>query len=269
MPPRDDSPLFMNNPKDAVFIGVDLNLQAKKMVESVQSSFLDSPQLNLFHGAMSNVTGEVGIANCGDSFWEGCQIDIKSPQKAKVMTVESLVAELISKGTIQPRTKQRLFAIQKQEKRADTSNGKKKAYVIDVLKIDAEGSDPLVLQGAMSVLEAMTVRLLMFEYHQNCPWVLFSLKKIVDDLSKIGYMCYFVGQSGNWPLSDRFWNDAYEFHRWANVACVLRNDIWSSVWQSQIITRAHAEAYGKHNKDIHPEFRDNPSTATKILACSL
>jgi hypothetical protein len=109
MPPN-DSPLFMNNPKDAVFIGVDLNLQAKKMVESIQSSILDSPQLNLFHGAMSNFTGEVGIINCGNSFWEGCQIDSKSPLKAKVMTVESLVAELISKGSIQPRTKARLFA---------------------------------------------------------------------------------------------------------------------------------------------------------------
>lgn len=144
----------------------------------------------------------------------------------------------------------------------------KKAYVIDVLKIDSEGSDPLILQGAMAVLDVMTVRLLIFEYHSNCPWPLFSLQKIVRDLSKMSYMCYFVGRGGNWPLSDGFWNDAYEFYRWANVG-VLKNDIWSSVLHSQIITRAYAEAYIKlYHKNIHPTFQNNRSTATKMMACS-
>ena len=63
------------------------------------------------------------------------------------------VNDFIERGVIKRRTPDKLTIINKhKDKEAQTVRGEKKQFVIDILKIDTEGNDPLVLQGAMSIL---------------------------------------------------------------------------------------------------------------------
>lgn len=262
--------IHKNDPPDAVFIGVDLNKQSIDMVESVQGSFKKkAAKLNLVHGAMSNTTGEIGVVDCRKSFWEGCKISPTSPYKIKLITVESLVNDFIERGVIKRRTPDKLTIINKhKDKEAQTVRGEKKQFVIDILKIDTEGNDPLVLQGAMSILREMTVRILQFEYHQDCPWPKYELKTIMKSLWKHGYSCFFAGSSGLWPISGHYWVDDYEFHRWANVVCVRRGDIWADIMHSQRISTAYAKICTKLHNSVHRDFVNNPSRASKMEKCT-
>ena len=39
----------------------------------------------------------------------------------------------------------------------------------------------------------MQVRVVQFEYDQECPWAVYPLEAVVDFLDSLGYDCYFVG----------------------------------------------------------------------------
>ncbi|WIA35958.1 hypothetical protein OEZ86_004336 [Tetradesmus obliquus] len=80
-----------------------------------------------------------------------------------------------------------------------------------LLKIDTEGFDVLVLQGARKALASHKVDILQFEYHGIGVWGTspeFTLKAVVKDLELLGYICYFEGK-----LLTRLtgcWSDAFE-----------------------------------------------------------
>ncbi|WIA15607.1 hypothetical protein OEZ85_002234 [Tetradesmus obliquus] len=106
-----------------------------------------------------------------------------------------------------------------------------------LLKIDTEGFDVLVLQGARKALASHKVDILQFEYHGIGVWGTspeFTLKAVVKDLELLGYICYFEGK-----LLTRLtgcWSDAFEVKGWSNVVCV------TSTKPVQAVLRAYSLA---------------------------
>lgn len=149
--------------------------------------------------AVANATGTVRFKNFKNFFekhcsGELCSID-ESAQDADIVTVSSVDDLMRSIGL------SRLF----------------------VLKIDTEGFDPLVLDGARRTLAAQNVEVLLFEYHGINHWNVTqgrSLKQTVTELAQLGYVCYFEG-----VILTRLtncWTDAYEIRYWSNVVCALQ-----------------------------------------------
>ena len=95
--------------------------------------------------------------------------------------------------------------------------------LIDILKIDTEGFDPLVLRGADLILTRQQVRLLIFEHHEVGFWRDTHLRNVVDDLDAKGYTCYMLGKTGIIRMT-KCWSTAFEKKQWSNVLCVRRTD---------------------------------------------
>lgn len=95
---------------------------------------------------------------------------------------------------------------------------------IDILKIDTEGFDPLVLQGAAQTLAARQVALLEFEYHGINHWAATPLRGIVEQLDGQGFECFLKSFSelGSYVRLTGCFHEHYEFHRWSNVVCSHR-----------------------------------------------
>uniref|UniRef100_A0A383W2E1 Methyltransferase FkbM domain-containing protein n=1 Tax=Tetradesmus obliquus TaxID=3088 RepID=A0A383W2E1_TETOB len=106
-----------------------------------------------------------------------------------------------------------------------------------LLKIDTEGFDVLVLQGARKALAAHKIDIVLFEYHGIGLWgktPAFTLKAVTADMEMLGYICYLEGK-----LLTRLtgcWNDAFEFKAWSNVVCV------ASTKPLQAVLRAYSLA---------------------------
>ena len=99
---------------------------------------------------------------------------------------------------------------------------------VDILKIDAEGFDPLVLQGTQEFLRGQRASILAFEYHSINFWnkdnpFSSSLKEWVDRLDSFDYDCYIEGRDNILVRLTGCWDDRFEFRKWSNVACVLRS----------------------------------------------
>lgn len=107
--------------------------------------------------------------------------------------------------------------------------------IVDILLIDAEGSDAEVIRSADISLRNGLIRMLVFEYHSECPWGRTSLKAVVGRLSAASYSydCYFEGTGRLWKLTDGCWHDLYEIRQWSNVMCLLRGDIWHTIAEAQ------------------------------------
>ncbi|CAF1404665.1 unnamed protein product [Adineta ricciae] len=95
--------------------------------------------------------------------------------------------------------------------------------MIDVLKIDTEGHDPLVLKGAELTLKQQQVRLLIFEHHEVGLWKYIHLRDVIENLDLKGYTCYMFGRTGLIRIT-RCWSSILNKKRWSNVLCVVRND---------------------------------------------
>lgn len=99
-----------------------------------------------------------------------------------------------------------------------------------LLKIDTEGFDVLVLQGARQALAAHKIDIVLFEYHSIGLWgstPAFTLKAVTENMEMLGYICYFEGK-----LLTRLtgcWNDAFEVKTWSNVVCVASSKPLQSV----------------------------------------
>jgi len=107
---------------------------------------------------------------------------------------------------------------------------------VDVLTVDTEGHDPTVLKGAENALRNGTVRLLVFEVHQdltNTVWAKTPLHVVLQQLGSWQYDCYFSGNDGKLHRLSGVWNADMEskYHplMWSNVACVRKADTWHTV----------------------------------------
>jgi len=109
-----------------------------------------------------------------------------------------------------------------------------------LLKIDVEGFDPLVLQGARKFLTGYLDRnttpqkfwhppkYILFEYNQAwtvaCDSSVFRLETVVDELSNSGYQSYLLGSERMLRLDGTCWSDEYEFWEWSNVVAIQENE---------------------------------------------
>ena len=64
---------------------------------------------------------------------------------------------------------------------------------IDYLKIDVEGFDKFVLDGARNVLKDQKVKRLQFEYHASGEWGKQSLKDVISMFHNYSYTCFWIG----------------------------------------------------------------------------
>lgn len=89
-----------------------------------------------------------------------------------------------------------------------------------IVKVDTEGFDPLVLQGAKNALAAHKVTILQFEYHQLNAWRNSSLESVTKWLDSLGYVCYLDGKV--LALLTGCWDPQLEFRQWSNVVCTIK-----------------------------------------------
>lgn len=93
---------------------------------------------------------------------------------------------------------------------------------VDVLKIDTEGYDAEVLNGALEALGRGAIDVLAFEYHEVGVWKQHSINTVAQKLAGFDFVCYFDGK----PQLTRItgcWHDSLEFYQWSNVVCVRRS----------------------------------------------
>ena len=94
-----------------------------------------------------------------------------------------------------------------------------------LLKIDVEGFDGWVLQGAVETLKRQEVKFILFEYNASWRATDVSLKDIVEWLYSLRYHCFLIMPvSGLIPLYRQFWSEFYETWRWSNVFCGRESD---------------------------------------------
>ena len=98
--------------------------------------------------------------------------------------------------------------------------------IVDVLKVDAEGADRDVLDGAESLLAANRIRVVLFEYGHG--WLAgqsdtsaANLETTVKWLDGLGYDVYLVGDV-LLPLHGGCWFAELETWAWSNVVAVSR-----------------------------------------------
>ncbi len=94
---------------------------------------------------------------------------------------------------------------------------------IDLLKIDTEGADPLVLQGAKKLFSQEQVRMLIFENQGNGAWGTTSLLGVIESLNSNGFTCYMLGKTGMARLTN-CWDPIYDLKKWSNILCVHRRE---------------------------------------------
>ena len=94
---------------------------------------------------------------------------------------------------------------------------------IAILKIDTEGFDPNVINGAMTTLEQGKADIVAFEYHGIGLWVDTSLESVVVSLDLLGYACYLDGSPTLTRLDAQCWHADYEYKSWSNVVCARKS----------------------------------------------
>ena len=92
---------------------------------------------------------------------------------------------------------------------------------IDLLKIDTEGADALVLDGARKLFAKERVRMLIFENHQVGMWQTINLTDVLQSLEKQGFICHLIGRTGMIRMT-KCWLPIYDLKWWSNVLCVHR-----------------------------------------------
>ena len=95
------------------------------------------------------------------------------------------------------------------------------ARVISQLTIDAEGHDPIVLDGARLLLAERRIRIVEFEYNRMGAWMeAHALERTIERLHRWRYECFFQGNFGQLArASGANWCAAYEFRGWSNLVC--------------------------------------------------
>lgn len=107
--------------------------------------------------------------------------------------------------------------------------------VVDVIKIDAEGHDSVIINGAQETLRDRRVKLLFFEYGADVTWAKRRLQPLVADLdSDFHFDCYFGGELALIKLTGICWKQEYDLwhprssvpsagHVGTNIYCASRD----------------------------------------------
>jgi len=97
---------------------------------------------------------------------------------------------------------------------------------VHLLKVDAEGHDPLVLRGARRLLSRFQIKFIVFEYdvawreagHGLLPRV------VIEELRDLGYVCFLMTKAALLPVFGKWWLNAYETITWGNFFCGQERD---------------------------------------------
>jgi hypothetical protein len=214
--------------KDLKLLAIDLSIGALNLITEIvtalsQQQLTPSSSLHIttLHTAMSNHDGVTHVGNCHLSLYERCSIDPLAKYAVPVTTIDHLWSQLPT-----------LLNITEERGRQ-----------VDILMIDAEGSDALVLEGAVATLSQRFIRLLIFEYHGECPWPVTSLHRVLQTLyQQGGYVCYYEGQNRLWRLTG-CWSSLYEIYTWSNVVCIHPSDRWYPILEGYRVTAREAKIF--------------------------
>lgn len=242
-----------------LIIGMDINKGNVEMVNKVVSNLakngynLNNVKFELIHGVGTNTSRipYIKIPSCITG-QEGCRKpDILSHNmhydNVKSYTVDQLVIDLSNKYS---QLSSLLYLSRSINKDIQNINDKLN-NIIDILLIDTEGSDKIVIEGSRHLIHHQKIRCLIFEYHSLYPWNEFKLEETIKFLDKNDYECYFQGERRLWPISNTCWHYQYEFHKWSNILCVLRSDIWYHAIQPLVITKEKLSIYSDKNSNIY------------------
>jgi len=97
---------------------------------------------------------------------------------------------------------------------------------VHLLKVDAEGQDPLVLRGARRLLSRFQIKFIVFEYdvawreagHGLLP------RDVIEELRDLGYICFLMTSAALLPVFGMWWLNAYETITWGNFFCGQERD---------------------------------------------
>ena len=92
---------------------------------------------------------------------------------------------------------------------------------IDLLKIDVEGHETKVIEGASGLIEKRLIKCIQFEYNNNWEAAGFKLEDIFNMLSKYDYKFYRLAVWGKIPVK-RF-NKKLENYKHSNYVAILKN----------------------------------------------
>lgn len=258
---------------NTTIVGIDLNKYNIDLLTNISKQFphllpsqFSTSGVNLYleHAAVSSTNGVVSVDNSRGSSYEGLAIrpgrendtEFQDYIVVRQVTVDTLVDELLHRGWLASSTS--LLAAtsdhsmtRSSRNHAVTINNDRKSAIhpnmaklfpplIDLLMIDVEGFEPLVFQGARKLLRRREARIIIFEYHNVCPWPIYLLKTTLWHIERWEYACYFMSKHRRlWRISG-CWDPIYEHHQWSNVLCVYRNDPWYRVIDSFRVTAAAA-----------------------------
>ncbi|KAG2431411.1 hypothetical protein HXX76_009426 [Chlamydomonas incerta] len=109
---------------------------------------------------------------------------------------------------------------------------------LDVLKIDAEGFDPIVMAGAYHLLRSHRVGLLAFEYHSLWFRSGGKLRLCLDYLEELGYSCYFDGP--RLVKLSGCWHHELEIDRCSNVVCAVQGSAYDdALFKGSFVAQSH------------------------------
>lgn len=137
----------------------------------------------------------------------------------------------------------------------------RKPRQIHLLKVDAEGYDPLVLQGAEKLFFQKRVKFVIFEYISL--WATaehkISLHSVVHRLHISGYLCFAMTIGALVPLSGHCWQSDYESFSYRNVLCGQQDD--PDLFDAYVAygTNYYTLAYALDNLQLHRPLVTNAS----------
>jgi FkbM family methyltransferase len=107
---------------------------------------------------------------------------------------------------------------------------------INFLKIDTEGHDGSVLQGAEDLLAASKIELIVFEFGGN--WGLNGkyLRDAVDLLTRYGYASFLLGETFHIRLDENLFDDVYETVKLGNIFAMKKD---YPLWDRLMMKNSH------------------------------
>ena len=118
---------------------------------------------------------------------------------------------------------------------------------INFLKIDTEGSELDVLQGAKAMLRSRTIDVVQFEYGGTFLDAGIALKQIFRFLTGFGYRMFRIIPKGLIHISE--WRDALETYRYANYIAIAAGEVPRRVHECLNCSRAYEAVYVVFSKD--------------------
>mmetsp|Transcript_5466 Transcript_5466/g.6712 ORF Transcript_5466/g.6712 Transcript_5466/m.6712 type:complete len:431 (+) Transcript_5466:14-1306(+) len=208
--PLDDSS-SSNDHNDAIVYCID---HSTALTASFRNAAFNLGWSNNFHvidGAVSNIDGLKYFLKSTVEANE--RHDRAYDEKCRSMKEES--QDAFEKNCLSVRSAPLDVYLEEEARKGQDGNGR-----IHLLRINSDGYDYDILMGAKKTLSV--TEYLEFQYNWMNSWEDYKLIDAVKMLDDLGFTCYFGGNGNAWRIDESCWLDHYDWHSWANVACVNR-----------------------------------------------